>query len=199
MILYDRATQKKIRFNDIKRPIIFGRYIVLDNQSYIINDEKEYKDKFLVPCNGLDSIVIYNSKSEKISFVDNQLFDSKNSLLLNTFKEISEELEIIDELNDIDEIVPLLRNFDKQLEITKFDEFIYKYLFHIEEICREPSYHLKRDIEKVNISRAKRIPVRAINYLASHSEDWARRKIQTVQPNKILAEIIEYDLQIYEN
>lgn len=195
MILYDRVKQKKINLKNIDEPIIFGRYIILDNKDCVVNDDEDSENNFFVPCDGLDSIFICNSKSEKISFIDSPLLDSKNSLLINTFREISEELEIV----DINEIIPLLRNFDKQLDITEFDTFIYKYLFHIEEICREPSYHLKRDIEKVNISRAKRIPVRAINYLAGHSEDWSRRKIRTVQPNKILAETIEYDLQIYEN
>lgn len=199
MILYDRIKQKKLELKDIEKPVIFGRYIILDTKNHIVNDDKENKHKFFVPCDGLDSILFSNSKSEKISFIDSPLLDSKNSLLINTFSEISEELEIVDNLNDMNEIIPLLRNFDKRLDITEFDEFIYKYLFHIEEICREPSYHLKRDIEKVNISRAKRIPIRAINYLASHSEDWSRRKIRTVQPNKILAETIEYNLEIYEN
>ncbi|HHD80596.1 MAG TPA: hypothetical protein ENK99_03180 [Campylobacterales bacterium] len=199
MILYDRVKQEEVNLKNIDEPIIYGRYIILDNKNCIVNDDSESKNNFFVPCDGLNSIFVCNSKSEKISFMNSPLLDSKNSLLINTFMDVSEELEIVDELNDINEVVPLLRNFNTRLEITEFDEFIYKYLFHIEEICREPSYHLKRDIEKVNISRAKRIPVRAINYLASHSEDWSRRKIRTVQPNKILAETIEYDLQIYEN
>jgi hypothetical protein len=199
MILYDRIKQENIDLEKIEKPVDFGRYIVLDSKNYTINDDTENNNKFFVPCDGVESILISDSKSHKISFVDTPLLDSKNSLLINTLSEISEELEIVEDLNDINEVVPLLRNFDKRLDVTEFDEFIYKYLFHIEEICREPSYHLKRDIEKVNISRAKRIPVRAINYLASHSEDWSRRKIRTVQPNKILAEIIEYNLEIYEN
>jgi len=199
MILYDRVGQQEVNLKDIDEPIVFGQYIILDNQNCIVNEDRTLKNNFFVPCDGLESILMCNSKNKKISFMNSPLLDNKTSLLINTFREISEELEIVDELDDIKEIVPLLRNFDKRLEITEFDEFIYKYLFHIEEICREPSYHLKRDIEKVNISRAKRIPIRAINYLAGHSEDWSRRRIRTVQPNKILAETIEYDLQIYEN
>lgn len=200
MILFDRLENKEVQLKDIEQPILFARYIILSNQDNIVLNEEKYVDNlFFVPSNNLNILIDDGKEINKISFYPNNLITDRDSLLINTFLEITEELEITENLKEMDEVSPLLRNFDKRLEITEFDEFVNKYLFHLEEICREPSYHLSREITKVNIARAKRIPVRAINYLASHSEDWASRKIRTVQPNKVLAEIIEYDLQIYEN
>jgi len=49
------------------------------------------------------------------------------------------------------------------------------------------------------VSRAKRIPLRAINYLASHSEDWERRKFRSVIPKSIISERLEDEIKIYEN
>ena len=183
MNLFDRITQEEVEFKNIKQPVVFSRYLDASNE-------------FLVPC---DNLVENISDELTISFLDNKFINNNSSLISNSLIEISEELSFINSINDVSEIIPMLRNFDKRLEINEYDDFVHEHLFHLEEICRQPAYHLSREETKVNISRAKRITVKSINHLAAHSEDWARRRIRGVEPKNILSETIEYDLQIYEN
>lgn len=183
MKLFDRVTQSQVELGFIKQPVVFSRYLNSSNE-------------FLVPC---DDLIENISDVGSIIFLDNKFINNNSDLISNSFIEISEELSSIDTIDDVSEIIPMLRNFDKRLEITNYDNFVHEHLFHLEEICRQPAYHLSREETKVSISRAKRITVKSINHLAAHSEDWARRRIRGVEPKNILSETIEYDLQIYEN
>ncbi len=182
MKLFDRLNQQLVSLEVIKNPVIFSRYLDENNN-------------FLVPTFDLQEKI---SESVEIQFIEN-FFINNSSLLSNSFIEIANEFSKIDSFSDIRDINTMLRNFDEKLEINDYDKFIANMLFHIEEICRQPSYYLSREVTKVNISRAKRISVKSINYLASHSEDWIRRQIRGVIPKSILSETIEYDLKIYEN
>ena len=62
-----------------------------------------------------------------------------------------------------------------------------------------PHYLLEREIEKVNVSRAKRIPSKSYQYLASHTEDWIHKSIVSFKPSRILNEELELNFDIYEN
>jgi len=201
MIVFDRILNKEVPISKIESPMLLGRYIFKDdNAMNQLNGAEINKHDFLVPYKSHEGELSIESDRKKIYFQENQLLnESINSLVKHSLIDVSEELEYTADLLGLSEINILLRNFDERLEISEFELFVQSKLFHIEEVCREPSYHLKRDITKLNVSRAKRIPVKAINYLASHTEDWSRRKIRSVEPRKILSEIIDYDLEIYEN
>lgn len=201
MIVFDRILNKEVPISKIESPILLGRYIFKDDNAINqLNGAEIKKHDFLVPYKSHEGELNIESVRKTIHFQENQLLnESINSLVKHSLLDVSEELDYTDGLLDLRDINILLRNFDERLEISEFELFIQSKLFHIEEVCREPSYHLKRDITKLNVSRAKRIPVKAINYLAGHTEDWSRRKIRSVEPRKILSEIIDYDLEIYEN
>ena len=183
MKFFDRISQEIVESKDIVQPVILSRFLDLNNH-------------FIVPCINLNESI---SDKLTLEFSKNRFINNNSSLIANSFIEISHDFSLAKNISDIEHIDPMLRNFDKRLEISEYDIFIHENLFHLEEVCRQPAYHLSRDVTKVNVSRAKRIPVRSINYLAAHSEDWARRRIRGVEPKNILAETIEYDLQIYEN
>ncbi|QCE42406.1 hypothetical protein [Psychroserpens sp. NJDZ02] len=201
MIVFDRILNKEIHVSKIKTPIVLGRYIFTsDNAANQLNGCEIKKQDFLVPYKSLEGELNIESNKRKILFQENTLLnDTISSLIKHSLLDVSEEIKYKDDLLLLSEINILLRNFDERLEISEFELFIQTKLFHIEEVCRQPSYHLKREITKLNVSRAKRIPVKAINYLAAHTEDWSRRKIRSVEPRKVLTEIIDYDLEIYEN
>lgn len=201
MIVFDRILNKDIDIFEIESPIILGRYIFKSDQSTSqLNDFEIKKQDFLVPCKYNEGVLKIESNKTKLLFNKNDLLNEDvSSLIKHTLLDISVELEDTDNNLDWKDINILLRNFDKRLEISEFELFLQKKLFHIEEVCREPSYYLKREISKVNVARAKRFPLKAINYLASHTEDWSRRRIRSVEPRKILTEIVDYDLEIYEN
>ncbi len=183
MYLFDRINQKRISNTNIKSPILLGQFI----------DDKQ---RYLVPCINLVGKLIDNTE---VVFEENSFINNNSSLISNSFIEISNEVNLIEDVSSVQDINTMLRNFDERLEVNEYDQLMHDKLFHLEEICRQPSYHLNREVTKVNISRAKRITVRSINYLAAHSEDWSRRRIRGVEPKKILSETIEYDLRIYEN
>lgn len=201
MIVFDRILNKEISIDQIEKSIALGRYIFKSDQTTLkLNEGKVKQQDFLAPCKSNEGFLSDKSEKIKLVFNENELLnETVSSLVKHTLLDISEELDIIDDLSDLKDINILLRNFDERLEISEFELFLQKKLFHLEEVCREPSYHLKREITKQNVARAKRIPVKAINYLAAHTEDWSRRRIRSVEPRKILSEIIDYDLEIYEN
>ncbi len=201
MNVFDRILNKEVHFSKIENPVILGRYYFTSNYSdYLNNDRKIKYQDFLVPS--LDLEGLFSSKLEKIPllFQDNHLLEkSLNSLVTNALVEVTKEFNLCINLSELNSLNLFLRNFDPELEISELENYIKVNLKHIEEVCQYPSYYLKREITKLNISRAKRIPIKAINYLAAHTEDWSRRRISCVEPSKILSEIIEYDLEIYEN
>jgi len=201
MIVFDRILNKNINISEIESPIILGRYLFKSDQSDIqLNDCDVEKQDYLVPSKSNEGALKTKSEKIKLLFQENDLLnESLSSLVKHTIFDVSEEYICLDNLSDLKDINVLLRNFDERLEVTDFELFLQKKLFHIEEVCREPSYYLKREITKLNVAQAKRIPVKAINYLAAHSEDWSRKRIRSVEPRKILSEIVDYDLEIYEN
>lgn len=201
MNIFDRILNRNVAISEIQIPIILGRYIFMSDQSAVkLNDCDIKRQDYLVPSKLNEGTVIVGSDKRKLFFEENDLLnESVSSLIKHTLFDISDELNISNDFVDSTNINVLLRNFDERLEVTPFESYLQKKLFHIEEICRAPSSYLKRDIAKVNVSRAQKIPVKAINYLASHTEDWSRRRIRSVEPRKILTEIIDSDLKIYEN
>lgn len=70
---------------------------------------------------------------------------------------------------------------------------------HLEEICRNPRAHLTTCELREPVSRARRIPPRAIGLLSAHSEDWHSRTFRSVRPKVVLSEVIEDEWAIYEN
>lgn len=210
MIVFDRILNENINISDIERLVILGRYIFREEcKDFRLNESEIIKQDFLVPCRDNEGLVKTKTDKIKIHFQNNELLDENiSSLIKHSLLEVSEELDMLleDEESSTQDIFDyikginvLLRNFDERLEISEFEKYLQKKLFHIEEVCRDPAYHLKREITKVNVAKAKRIPYKAINYLAAHTEDWARRRIRSVEPRRILSEIYDYDLGIYEN
>ena len=196
MKLYDRLNKKNINITEIEEPIIFGRYLVMSSDDYSVNYQENLFLSFLVPCDNLK--VLFSKGKNFIKIFDkNPLIIEESSLVNNTLLDISTKMQ--KENISFEHISPLLVNFEEKLNIDGRDEFNEKNLYHIEEICKDPAYKLGSEASKVNISRAKRIPTKAISYLASHTEDWSRRTITGIQPKKIIAESFTYDLQIYEN
>lgn len=70
---------------------------------------------------------------------------------------------------------------------------------HLQEICRNPRSHLKVSEFREPVSRARRIPPRAISILSAHSEDWHSRTFRSVRPKMVLSEVTEDEWAIYEN
>ena len=96
-------------------------------------------------------------------------------------------------------VSPFAPKVDDIARMQPLDEAIDEYLHHLQEVCRHPILYLTQEVERLPVSRARRIPPLATEYLAAHPEDWHYRKLQSVVPKRILALIADDEVDIYEN
>lgn len=174
MMLLDRYTGKSVSEKEIPNQMDFGRYCFAEN--------------------GRD--ITYSN------FPTNKAI--KQDLLLDKNKSIQDIL--IDIAVDVEKskpnefsVVPLIRRIKNKLNLNEFERLLLDKLFHLEEIFRVPHYLLHRQIEKVHVSKAKRIPSKSYQYLASHTEDWVHKSIVSFKPSRILHEELDLNFNIYEN
>ncbi len=173
-MLFDRYTGQTVSEKEIPNQIDFGRYCFAENGSDITYS----------------------------NFPTNKAI--KQDLLLDKYKSIQDIF--IDIAVDIEKskpnefsVVPLIRRIKNKLNLNEFEKFLLEKLFHLEEIFRVPHYLLYREIEKVHVSKAKRIPSKSYQYLASHTEDWVHKSIVSFKPSRILHEELDLNFDIYEN
>lgn len=100
---------------------------------------------------------------------------------------------------DCFEVKPIIQSIKSKLFLNDFETLLEEKLFHLEEIFHQPHYLLQRIIEKVNVSRAKRIPAKSYQNLASHTEDWLHKSIVNFKPHRILNEELDLLYDVYEN
>lgn len=100
---------------------------------------------------------------------------------------------------DAFDISPLAPEMSKRAELQPLEALLAKHVGHLEEVCRRPRTHLRVEIERTAVSRARRLPAQAANYLAAHTEDWERPTLRAVIPKRILAVVREDQFHIYEN
>ncbi len=76
---------------------------------------------------------------------------------------------------------------------------IYNVLPFALDICTKPRQHLRVEEEVLDVELVKRITPASIQHLASHSEHWHSRTVTGLIPSRLLAEVYEDDVNIYEN
>ena len=94
---------------------------------------------------------------------------------------------------------PLAPGLDEAVKPHPLEDHIESELEHLVAVCRNPRTHIRMEIERVHVARARRIARNAPAWLASHTEDWDHRTITGIQPRRILAEIREERWDLYEN
>lgn len=174
MMLFDRYTGKTVSEKEIPNQIDFGRYCFADNE----------KD------------ITYSNFPTNKAIKQDLLLD-KNKSIQDIFIDIAVDVEK-SKPNKFS-VVPLIRRIKNKLNLNEFERFLLDKLFHLEEIFRVPHYLLHREIEKVHVSKAKRIPSKSYQYLASHTEDWVHKSIVSFKPSRILHEELDLNFDIYEN
>lgn len=97
------------------------------------------------------------------------------------------------------EINPLAPGLDEAVRPHRFEEIIENELQHLEAVCRKPRTHIRLEVERELVARARRIARDAPQWLTAHTEDWHRRTLTGVQPRRIRAEIREERWDLYEN
>lgn len=97
------------------------------------------------------------------------------------------------------DIVPLVPGISEQVDLLPLDHLVREHFGHLETVCRKPRAHLHVEIERAPVSKARRIPAAAVSYLAAHTEDWDRPLLRGILPKRILAEVRQDQIDIYEN
>lgn len=174
MMLFDRYTGKTVSEKEIPIQIDFGRYCFAEN--------------------GKD-ITFSNFPTNKA--IKQDLLLVKNKSIQDILIDIAVDVEK-SKPNEFN-VVPLIRRIKNKLNLNEFENLLLDKLFHLEEIFRVPHYLLHREIEKVHVSKAKRIPSKSYQYLASHTEDWVHKSIVSFKPSRILHEELDLNFDIYEN
>ena len=94
---------------------------------------------------------------------------------------------------------PLAPGLNEAVRSHPFEGDVERELEHIEAVCRKPRTHIRLEVERELVARARRIARDAPQWLASHTEDWHRRTLTGVQPRRIRAEVREERWDLYEN
>ena len=194
MKILDRLTNKEIDFSALPTKIeTYGRYKILSVKGNCFQNGIQLAEGDYLNADESNNCQIDFSNAKYNFKYDEKCI--KPPFIKDSLTQIYAESKT-KKLNDIKLV---LRNINENIHITEFEELLEKKLFHIEYICRNPNTKLSREYEKMPVSKAKRVPVKAINYLAAHSEDWSRRRIRSVEPKRIIAEFLDANIDIYEN
>ena len=175
MQLIDRYTGKILNDSNLPGDIELGRYAISTGSTY-----KELTSK--------------NYKVQEGQRIHQELLDDVNKDKHNIFEIISESVE-----NGDFRSIPLLQGIKNGLEFGDFATQMEEDFKHIEAIFHAPYSKLNRTIEKVPVSRAKRISNRSNQYLAAHTEDWLHKGLVSFRPSRILTEEIISDENVFEN
>ena len=175
MQIIDRYTGKILSGNNLPNDIELGRYAISVGSTYKELTSNNYKVK----------------EGQRIH---QELLDDVNKDKHNIFEIISESVE-----NGDFKSVPLLQGIKNGLKFGDFATQLEDDFKHIEAIFHAPYSKLNRTIEKVPVSRAKRISNKSNQYLAAHTEDWLHKGLVSFRPSRILTEEIVSDENVYEN
>ncbi len=195
MSFFNRITGKQLPELPPGWDVSLGAYLV-KGDNYRLNYLPVDKTCYLIP-NECGDVRVDSLENYWQGRFDCPLLDQEQ--VLASLREISEEVEIAESLDDYIAISPLINDIEGRLALTEFEQQLVDDLFHLEHIVRFPDARLDRVEEKQPVSRVSRFSNRALNQLSAHSEDWLRRKYQSVIPRQVLALRIDEDIDIYEN
>ncbi len=94
---------------------------------------------------------------------------------------------------------PLAPGVRDAISVHKLARLIKEELPHLEQVCRKPTTHIRVDSERLNLGQARRLDRRAPEYLAAHTEDWQKLRLNGVFPRRIMALVREEEWNLYEN
>lgn len=176
MLLFDRFTGQSIdtEIDTLPRHIDLGRYYFLDG----VHQGKDVTHRLL--SLGKDKL-FYESLLEE-PFVPDVLRQINYDTQKPGFV-----------------AVPFLQGIEDCIDLTNFEKLLLKKLSDVKHMCINPTSSLDREIQKVNIGKAKRISNRGYEYLSFHTEDWNYKSIVSFKPNRVLSEVLEENTDVYEN
>lgn len=208
-LYYDRLTGRRTILPETEGTLV-GRWRLYppEDSVLLLNSAIVREGDFLVPEeSGVWSVLGGNGSATEGAVFDKQL---PEELVAQSLRAIGDRLALYRDnyksLIDWWDVVPLeLGNTEKDdsgrgdLEVTPFEEKVRAYFGHVEAVCLKPRAHLHVEIQRMPVSKARRVAPQAGAYLASHTEDWDSRLIRGILPKRILAEVRDDQIDIYEN
>lgn len=99
------------------------------------------------------------------------------------------------------DVVPLVPGISEQVDLLPLDRLIQdpRNFGALKTVCWKPRAHLHVEVERSPVSKSRRVPAAAASYLAAHTEDWDRPLLRGILPKRILAEVRQDQVDIYEN
>jgi hypothetical protein len=97
------------------------------------------------------------------------------------------------------DVSPLVPGMSERAELQEFEKLLADRLGHLVEVCQRPRTHLRVEVERTAVARARRLATQASSYLAAHTEDWDRPTLRAVIPKRVLSLVREDQFDIYEN
>lgn len=94
---------------------------------------------------------------------------------------------------------PVAQKLAERARLQPLDVEIARHLPHLQHVCHRPRLHLRVEEERLPVSRARRVPVRAVADLVSHPGDWEHRSLRSIHPARVLSRQVEDEWDLYEN
>lgn len=203
--IYMSYMKLTIKYEIVKEILINGESVPYENRDGII----------IIPClfkiENICTIEI-NYDNEKIRYtlnygksiaIDSKIIESLGDFHRRTVEWLGQGRANIDELiQGIDngkinllQILDPLTGFDNE----SFLEDIKNTIPFALNICTTPRKHLRVEDEILDVELVKRISPASLQHLSSHSEHWKARTITGLIPSRMLAQVYEDDINIYEN
>lgn len=95
--------------------------------------------------------------------------------------------------------LPIVPPVEEASRLSALDSALLKHLPHLQHVCHKPRMHLRVEEQRVPVSRARRVPARAVASLVAHPKDWEHRTLRNVRPARLLSSQVEDQYDLYEN
>lgn len=181
---------------------LMGRLVVREGApgELFMNSLPAHDGMFLVPESAGRWHLLRGAERVEGTFPRAQMLDPLDVASIRTVgRSLGELIEQAGTWLDVLDVSPLVPGMSNRAEFQPFEQLLKENVGHLAEVCRKPRTHLRVEVERMAVSRARRFPAQAANYLAAHTEDWERPTLRSVVPKRILATVREDQFDIYEN
>lgn len=181
---------------------LMGRLVVREGApgELFMNSLPAHDGMFLVPDSAGRWHLLRGAERVEGTFPRAQMLDPLDVASIRTVgSSLGELVEQAGTWLDVLDVSPLVPGMSNRAEFQPFEQLLKENVGHLAEVCRKPRTHLRVEVERMAVSRARRFPAQAANYLAAHTEDWERPTLRSVVPKRILATVREDQFDIYEN
>lgn len=181
---------------------LLGRLVVREGApgELFMNSLPAHDGMFLVPESAGRWHLLRGAERVEGTFPHAQMLDPLDVASIRTVgRSLGELIEQAGKWLDVLDVSPLVPGMSNRAEFQPFEQLLKENVGHLAEVCRKPRTHLRVEVERMAVSRARRFPAQAANYLAAHTEDWEQPTLRSVVPKRILATVREDQFDIYEN